>query len=125
MHNIFSNREDLVKRYADRRKNISEEEVEDLLDCVLGYLKQVTSDNETYAVRIGNLGYMYQKFKPQQKKHRHLKHMNNHLLMDKMIVEVCTNNDTNRNPLIRNSFLDKEYKGMSFQEIEEIQNVED
>lgn len=118
----FSNREDLIKAYSKRRKNLPEEEVEDLLNCMIGYLKQVTSDQETYAVKIGKLGYMYKKFKPIKDKSTNLKFNNNNTLVNKMVVEVCTNNDTNRNPLIRKSILDKEYEDYSIEEIEHIQN---
>lgn len=123
MVNIFSNREDIVKRYSERRKNLSEEEAEDLLNCLLGYLKKITSDKETYAVKIGSLGFMYKKFSPERKKSKNLKMVSNHELIDKMIVELCINNDNRLNPLIRQSFLDKEYKGMSIEEIQDIQNA--
>lgn len=122
MNSIFSTKEDIIKIYADKRKGIDEEDIEDLFDCLMGYLKQVTSDNETYAVRLGNLGYMYKKFKPEYKKYRNLKPMNKHDLIDDMLVEVCINNNNRQNPLVRESFLQKEYKGMSFEEIQEIQN---
>lgn len=123
MSNVFSNREDIAKIYSEKRKNLPQEEVEDLLNCMLSYLKQVTSDKETYAVRVGGLGFMYRKFAPERKKSKNLTVTSSHELIDKMIIEVCTNNNTKMNPLIRKSFLDKEYKGMSIEEIQNIQNV--
>ncbi len=123
MSNVFSNREDIAKAYSEKRKNLPQEEAEDLLNCMLGYLKQVTSDKETYAVRLGTLGFMYRKFAPERKKSRGLSVTSNHELIDKMIVELSLNNDNRLNPLIRKSFLDKEYKGLSIEEIQDIQNA--
>lgn len=123
MNNIFSNKEDIIEAYSEKRKNFPKEEVEDLFNCILSYLKQVTSDKETYAVRLGNLGFMYKKFKPERKKSKELKVTSNHELIDKMIVELSINNDTKMNPLVRKSFLDKEYKGLDIEEIQDIQNA--
>lgn len=123
---VFSNREDWVKSYGEGRKNMPEEDIEDLIDCLFGYLKEVTKDKETYAVRIGELGFMYKKFKPELKKHKNLKIQSSRERMDKMIIEVCTNNDTNRNPLIRKDYVKKQYKGMSIKEIQDyINNAEE
>lgn len=123
---IFSNREDWVKAYGKRRKSMPEDEIDDLIDCLFGYLKEVTKDKETYAVRIGELGFMYKKFKPELKKAKGSKIQSSHEKIDKMIVEVCTNNDNNRNPLIRKDYVKKQYKGMSIEEIQDyINNAEE
>jgi hypothetical protein len=123
---VFSNREDWVKAYGKRRKSMPEDEIDDLINCLFGYLKEVTKDKETYAVRIGELGFMYKKFKPELKKSKGSKIQSSHERIDKMIVEVCTNNDSNRNPLIRKDYVKKQYKGMSIEEIQDyINNAEE
>lgn len=123
---VFSNREDWVKAYGKRRKSMPEDEIDDLIDCLFGYLKEVTKDKETYAVRIGELGFMYKKFKPELKKSKGSKIQSSHERIDKMIVEVCTNNNSNRNPLIRKDYVKKQYKGMSIEEIQDyINNAEE
>jgi hypothetical protein len=57
----FGTKEDLIKKYASKRKNISEQEVEDLLNSVIGYFnKEVGAYNTTeVSYRLNNFGTLY------------------------------------------------------------------
>lgn len=58
---------DLIKEYAARRKGISEEEVEDLLRCLIKYLYyDITTDNN-YAYKIPRVGVLYTKLDTERK----------------------------------------------------------
>lgn len=60
----FATKEDLIKRYAKKRKGIDESEVEDLLDSILGYVKKQLSpytDSTEFAYRLENFGTFFEK----------------------------------------------------------------
>ena len=60
----FATKEDLIKRYAKKRKGIDEDEVKALLDSVLEYVKKQLAphtDNTEFAYRLENFGTFYEK----------------------------------------------------------------
>lgn len=115
----FYTREDLVKKYADKRKGLSEEEVEDLLDCVLGYLKTVTSGVNDYSVRIGKLGYLYKKYQDEMRYLTLTQKSHKRGMMNNMMLEAVYS-EGKWNPILRKDLLKRRFKNL---EIEEIQNI--
>lgn len=120
---LFSNREDVVKIYSEKRKNFPIEEVDDLLDCMFEYLKEKVKDKETYAIKLGDLGYMYKKYREEKK--TGFAPQSSHTIIDKIIVEACMLKKKERNPLFQKTMLEKEYNNLSIKEIQNIQNVEE
>jgi hypothetical protein len=49
---------DIIERYAKKRKNLPEADVRDLLRCVLKFIKE---DREEYAYHIPSIGTLYKK----------------------------------------------------------------
>lgn len=54
-------KEDLIKAYAEKRKNISFEEVEDLVNSLISYLRKTCGSNDTYEVDLGLIGILHKK----------------------------------------------------------------
>ena len=52
-------KEDLIKTYADKRKDISYEEVEDLLNSMISYIKEKTAEVETTEIYLKNVGTLH------------------------------------------------------------------
>jgi hypothetical protein len=118
---VFSTREDLVRVYSESRKNFPEDEVEDLFNCMMGYLKTLTKDKETYAIKLGKLGFMHKRYKDEF--HTEYEPQSKHTIVDKMIVDLSFRENRNTyNPLTRATRLEVEYGDMKINEIEEIQN---
>ncbi len=60
----FATKEDLIERYAKKRKGIAEDEVKDLLDSILEHVKKQLApqtDNTEFAYRLENFGTFYEK----------------------------------------------------------------
>lgn len=119
---IFSSREDVARAYSNRRKNFPVEEAEDLLNCIIGYIKEKTKDKKTYAIKLGDLGYMHKKYDEETK--TGFEPQSNHTIIDKMVVESCMLKKHERNPLFQKTMLKKEYNNLTIKEIQDIQNVE-
>jgi len=117
----FLNREDIVNLYAGSRKALSEEDVEDLLECVIGYIKQETK-KDNYAIKIGSLGYMHRSFKKERKGRRTVR--SNMDMLNAMLVDICTNK-TDTHPLTKPNAIKRFYGNMTIEEIEKIQNSSD
>lgn len=59
----FGTKEELIKRYASKRLALEEDDVEDLLNCFIGYtIKNLSKQHniEDFAFRIDNLGTFYE-----------------------------------------------------------------
>lgn len=54
-------KEDLIKVYSDKRKGISYEEVEDLVNSMIVYLKNVCRSNDTYEIDLKSVGVLHKK----------------------------------------------------------------
>lgn len=54
-------KEDLIKAYAEKRKDISFEEVEDLVNSLISYLKKTCRSQDTYEIDLGYLGILHKK----------------------------------------------------------------
>lgn len=52
-------KEDLIKSYSDKRKNISYEEVEDVLNCIMQYLKEKTAEEDIIEICLKNIGILH------------------------------------------------------------------
>ena len=59
---LVSFAEDVVKKYADSRIALDEKDVEDLLRCMIKYIKWKVKDPTIYAFNLSNLGTIYKKF---------------------------------------------------------------
>lgn len=51
--------DDLVRMYANKRKDIHEDEVEDLLKAMVEYIKVRTKSGDCYAINIPRVGILY------------------------------------------------------------------
>lgn len=120
MANTFLDREDLVKKYAARRKEISEEEIDDLLDCVLSFVKKEAKNENNYAIRLGKLGFLHKDFRKERqgRKYPH----SNVSTVNNMLIDIFTNNPSTKHPLIRTDIVKRYYKGKTIEEIQDIQN---
>lgn len=52
---------DIIKEYADKRIGLKEEDVKDLLKCLIGYLKQRVQKGDTYAITLPSIGVLHKK----------------------------------------------------------------
>lgn len=65
--------QDLVEEYTNGRKNIPQKEVEDLIRCLILFLKKDMRKGETPYYYFPRLGTLYKKFgEEEQKHHTHL-----------------------------------------------------
>lgn len=55
-------KEDVIKAYAAKRKGMKNEEVEDLLNCLIGFLKNDVQYDKQYAYDIPSIGQLYMPF---------------------------------------------------------------
>lgn len=55
--------EDIINAYADKRKGMKRQEVEDLLRCLIGFLKNDIKYDKQYAYDIPSIGQLYIPFK--------------------------------------------------------------
>ena len=77
-------KEDLIKRYAEGRKALSERDVADLLNCLVMYLKESANNIHSphYAFEIPQIGFLYRKLK------RNNLHTAVHLKYENQIKEI-------------------------------------
>lgn len=75
-------KEDIAREYVKGRKNMSEEEAIDLLDCVFKYIEQ-DDDPLAYAYKLPSLGIIYKNSPPEYQK------INNFL--DRCYIEKINN----------------------------------
>lgn len=54
-------KEDLIKAYTEKRKDISYEEVEDLVNSLISYLKKTCRSQDTYEIDLGSVGILHKK----------------------------------------------------------------
>lgn len=101
--------EDAIKEYTGKRKTLKEHELKDLYRCVLQYMKQLKGE---YAIKIPRLGTMYRQIQTEFDNHQTS-------LLDEMFLDRITNSGTK---LDRKSFLERKYKGMTLEEIQNYQN---
>lgn len=52
-------KEDLIKTYSDKRKNISYEEVEDVVNCIIQYIKEKTAEEDIIEMYLKNIGILH------------------------------------------------------------------
>lgn len=57
-------KEDIVKKYSQRRKNFPEDEVSDLLNCLLKFIKSKVAEKggETYAIELPSFLTLYKEY---------------------------------------------------------------
>jgi hypothetical protein len=54
-------KEDLIKAYSEKRKDISYSEVEDLVNSLVSYLKKTCRKQDTYEIELGSVGILHKK----------------------------------------------------------------
>lgn len=106
-------KDDLISRYASRRKNMPEKEVRDLLNHVLGYLKEKVQSEDEYAYKIPTIGTLYKKFKYE-------KDYEGDALHHQMRFEKMLN--PKKNPLFLRSYIEKDFPNWTLEEIQQWQN---
>lgn len=52
---------DIIRAYSDRRKALSEEDVEDLLKCLVKFLQKDSKKTDGYAYKIPFIGVLHKK----------------------------------------------------------------
>lgn len=114
---------DLYKRYSERRKNMPLEEVQDLFECLIKYMKsEMKYKNTHYAVDFAGMGHMYRK--PHKEKPQSLLETNSSVMED-IWMELCYNTKglSNVNLLDRKGVLEgKNFSGKSLEQIQKQQN---
>lgn len=103
---IFYLKEDLIREYAAKRKNLSEQEVKDLFNCLLKFIQFQTEHGDEYAIDIPRIGTLYKPFKkedPYAPK------------FDKMMFEIMLNKRTKLNKKPR-------FEDTDLKELQEWQN---
>lgn len=101
--------EDVVKEYVGKRKNLKEKEMKDLYRCIIQYIRELKGE---YAIKIPRMGTLYRQI--------YTEFDNQHTsLLDEMFLDRLTNSGTK---LDRKSFLQRQFKGMSLEEIQRYQN---
>lgn len=112
--------EDVIKRYAEKRKPLSEEDVEDLYRCITGYIKKIVSEDNDYAIKIPRIGFLYKKFKKEDMK-RSIKMDNS--LINRIILDLALNEEKVKNLLVKKDLLERFYgKNFELREIQDFQN---
>ena len=59
MNKQISFQEDLIKKYSDSRKDISYDEVEDLLKSLVAYIRDVADKEEVVQLNLKNIGIFH------------------------------------------------------------------
>lgn len=99
------------------------EEVQDLFECVIKFMKQeMVQKNNYYAVKFGDLGYMYRK--PHKEKPDTFKELRTQLMED-IWMELCYNTKSKSycHYLDREDLFDRpRYEGKTLEDIQREQN---
>src|SRR6478609_8897546 len=101
--------EDVVKEYARKRKNLKTEEVDDLLRCLIKYLKNDIKYDKEYAYEIPRIGMLYIPFETVEDGASAFSKTLNRF--DKIMFEKMM--DKSRNPL----FLKPRFEGIDLEEL--------
>lgn len=60
-----STKNKVIDAYTNKRKSIEREDVEDLYDVMVDFIKHKMKDKETFALELPNIGVLYRKFNPE------------------------------------------------------------
>ena len=99
----FYDKKDLIKAYAAKRKNLSEREVEDLLNSLIKFIQKDVKTENNYAYHLRRIGTIYKKF--QEELDEKSAQTDNERL-DKMMFDVMF--QKYRHPLLTELRVDKE-----------------
>lgn len=116
-------KDDVVETYAKGRKNMPKKEAEDLLNCLLSYMRHITRSDEHYAIKIPNIGFLYTK-DTVQRENRYITDMTNNTFLSKMFIEKCYETNTKRgySLLDREGFFNAKSTREELKKIQENQN---
>lgn len=111
-------KEDIIKAYADKRKNLSKEEVEDLLRCITLFLEKEFKKPNFTVYEIPNIGFLHKKIDFSK-----LENMNkNTLKEDNELIESAYLDTTFKPIIVRKDMIENYYSGITKQELQKIQN---
>jgi hypothetical protein len=54
-------KQDVIDSYKEKRKGLSKEDIEDLLNCAVLFLEASAKENKLSAIEIPNIGYLHKK----------------------------------------------------------------
>jgi len=116
-------KDDVVEIYSKRRKNFPKRDVEDLLDCMISFMKNKIKEEEHYAIKIPRFGYMYTK-DTWQRNNSYITDMTNNKFLSNMFIEMCYETDTpyGVSLLQRKEPMQTQFGHMTLEEIQENQN---
>lgn len=111
-------KEDIIKAYSEKRKNLSKEEVEDLLRCLTLFLETEFKKPKFTAYEIPNIGFLHKKVDLSK-----LEVMNKNILKEDNEFIESLYLDTTFSPIImRKDMVENYYSEITKQELQAIQN---
>ena len=102
-------KEDLIQSYADKRKALSKEDVEDFYRVMMLYLKQKLRSDDVYALEIPYLGILHKKIKEEEVFEYKTARTKKQILNQKMILNAIYKENTPPNQKPKYDYKDVEW----------------
>lgn len=114
-------KEDLIKRVVSQRVTVDYEEIEDLLNCLIKFIKHKTKQKEVYAIDFKYIGKLY---KPLEEEIKNKTDLTDNTRMYNILTDIFYNKSKQRggNILIEADIMQRRYGDMGIEEIQQIQN---
>ena len=111
-------RSDVVDEYSKKRKTLNQEEVEDLLRCIILFLEKSVKKEDFTAYEIPNIGFLHRKL-DLSKLDKMTKTIKKE---DNFVVESAYLETTYQPIVLRGDILENYYPEIKKQELQELQN---
>ena len=114
-------KEDLIKRVVAQRVTVDYEEIEDLLNCLIKFIKYKTRQKEVYAIDFKYIGKLY---KPLEEEIKNKTDLTDNTRMYNILTDIFYNKSKQRggNILIEADIMQRRYGNIDIEEIQQIQN---
>lgn len=116
-------KDDIIRKYADKRKALEYKDVEDLLNCLVKFM-QAKQNDDVYAFRIPSIGVMYRPIYLEDDKQSDKRFHTERVMM--MLKDVFFNENFPKertpSPLMQESKLEKLYGEITNEELQDFQN---
>ena len=114
-------KEDLIKRVVAQRVTVGYEEIEDLVNCLIKFIRYKTEQKEVYAIRLKYVGTMY---RPLNEELEDKTDFTDNTKMYLILSDIFYNKAPHRggNKLIEKSLIERVYGGRCVEEIQKLQN---
>ena len=114
-------KEDLIKRVVSQRVTVGYEEIEDLINCLIKFVRYKTEQKEVYAIKLKYVGTMY---RPLNEELEDKTDFTDNTKMYHILSDIFYNKAPHRggNKLIEKSLIERVYGGRCVEEIQQIQN---